>query len=489
MVDLTVHGGVGEIGGNKVLLGSTHGGILLDFGMSFNAMADYYSEFCQPRGHSYLKDQLELGLLPDLPGLYREDYVRKAGAEPGAPKAADAIFISHAHMDHVGFVPMVRPDIPVYMLPASRAILECLDTFKMASGPPDKFLTFHEKFLMVPAKKGGFKRGKGTDVGSPRDVRVLEPRKEVEVCRDLAVRTMPVDHSLPGASGFIVHIDGQTWVYTGDLRFHGSHRHLSEAFVDAAAGEDVDVLLTEGTRVGEGMGLSEADVRERITQLIMECDHMVLANYPGRDLDRIVSFYEAARAAGRQLVVDCRQALVLETLATVDGDEVPRLGDGVRVLARPQRWGVIGDPGYDQGTQEQDYERWERPFVFSPHSILVRDVRDEPDGYVVFMDFYHLQALADLQPPAGSVFLRSMVEPFNEDMQLDEVRVNNWMERFGLEVAQVHASGHACGEDLERIVRTVEPRVVVPIHTERPDAFATFHGDVRPPELGKRMTL
>ena len=88
MVDLTVHGGVGEIGGNKVLVGSTHGSVLLDFGMSFNAMADYYSEFCQPRSHSYLGDQVELGLLPEMPGLYREDHVRKAGDETGLPKAA-----------------------------------------------------------------------------------------------------------------------------------------------------------------------------------------------------------------------------------------------------------------------------------------------------------------------------------------------------------------------------------------------------------------
>ena len=68
MVGITVHGGVGEIGGNKVIVGSRQGRVLLDFGMSFGAMADYYSEFCQPRGHSYLKDQLALGLLPDLPG-------------------------------------------------------------------------------------------------------------------------------------------------------------------------------------------------------------------------------------------------------------------------------------------------------------------------------------------------------------------------------------------------------------------------------------
>ncbi|NIP35533.1 MAG: hypothetical protein GWN18_11290, partial [Thermoplasmata archaeon] len=95
--------------------------------------------------------------------------------------------------------------------------------------------------------------------------------------------------------------------------------------------------------------------------------------------------------------------------------------------------------------------------------------------------------MIDLEPAPGSTFIRSVVEPFNEDMELDEVRVQNWMRRFDLEVHQCHASGHASGEDLEWLVETIGPRVVVPIHTERPGEFKGMHGDVRPPVLGVPM--
>ena len=207
------------------------------------------------------------------------------------------------------------------------------------------------------------------------------------------------------------------------------------------------------------------------------------------DLDRIVSFYEAARAAGRELVVDTRQALLLENLGAVLGDGVPRLGDGIRVFARRQGWGIVGNPDFPEEIQEQDYGRWERPFAFSAHRILDNEIHEEQDGFLVYMDFFHLQALMDLRPSPGSLFIRSMVEPFNEEMELDEARIDNWMAMFGLEKHQVHASGHACGDDLRNLVDTISPRTVVPIHTERPGEFIAMHSDVRLPRLGVPMDL
>ena len=489
MVRVTVHGGVSEIGGNKVLLEGERGRVFLDFGLSFKVMAKYYSEFCQPRGHCYVGDQIALGMLPDMAGVYRSDLLRKAGFPDDEPRVADGVFVSHAHLDHMGMVPSMRPDIPVHMSAASEAVLRTLDTIGQSFGMPDRYLAYTRKFELVEAARGGLRKGRGSEVREPRDVRTFPEGGEVEVVRDLSVRPLPVDHSLPGAAGFMVHADGATWVYTGDLRFHGTHSALSRSFVDAAASEDVDVLVTEGTRVGEPMGSSEAEVRERVTELVSETDGMVLANYPPRDLDRIASFYEAARAAGREMVVDTRQALLLENLGAALGEGVPRLGDGMRVFARRQGWGIVGNPEFPEDIQEQDYGKWERSFAFSSHRVLDHEIHEEQDRYLVYMDFFHLQALMDLRPRPGSLFVRSMVEPFNEEMELDEARIDNWMTMFGLEKHQVHASGHACGEDLRDLVDQISPGTVIPIHTERPDEFLPMHPDVRMPRLGVPMDL
>ena len=76
MTSLTFYGGVAEIGGNKVLLEDQDTKVFLDFGMSFNQSGMYFSEFLMPRNCNGLGDYFETGLLPDIKGIYRQDYLR-----------------------------------------------------------------------------------------------------------------------------------------------------------------------------------------------------------------------------------------------------------------------------------------------------------------------------------------------------------------------------------------------------------------------------
>jgi len=57
----------------------------------------------------------------------------------------------------------------------------------------------------------------------------------------------------------------------------------------------------------------------------------------------------------------------------------------------------------------------------------------------------------------------------------------------------LHSSGHASGPDLLEIVRVVNPRVLITVHTESPDCFVdSLHGeaiDVRVPKVGEEILL
>ncbi len=75
MTSLTFHGGVNEIGGNKILLEDQDTRIFLDFGMSFGRSGKYFSEFHQPRKCNCVGDSLFTGLLPELEGVYGSDYI------------------------------------------------------------------------------------------------------------------------------------------------------------------------------------------------------------------------------------------------------------------------------------------------------------------------------------------------------------------------------------------------------------------------------
>ena len=74
-LNIEVLSGKNESGSNKIVVAHNGTKVLLDFGMSFKQNGKFYPEFLQPRKCASLQDFFELGLLPDLSGLYREDYL------------------------------------------------------------------------------------------------------------------------------------------------------------------------------------------------------------------------------------------------------------------------------------------------------------------------------------------------------------------------------------------------------------------------------
>ena len=46
-----------------------------------------------------------------------------------------------------------------------------------------------------------------------------------------------------------------------------------------------------------------------------------------------------------------------------------------------------------------------------------------------------------------------------------------WVARFGLELRTITSSGHSRPEDVARMVSTVRPKVVLPVHSRAPEAL------------------
>jgi ribonuclease J len=42
---------------------------------------------------------------------------------------------------------------------------------------------------------------------------------------------------------------------------------------------------------------------------------------------------------------------------------------------------------------------------------------------------------------------------------------------YGAEIVQIHASGHADEQTLQRLVKAVKPGIIVPIHTQKPKLY------------------
>jgi ribonuclease J len=110
-----------------------------------------------------------------------------------------------------------------------------------------------------------------------------------------------------------------------------------------------------------------------------------------------------------------------------------------------------------------------------PSKIVdVFEVSKRQCNAVLAMSFYDLEELVEIQPKAGSCFVLSASEPFNEEMEIDFERLVNWLGHYGLPQYHVHVSGHIMPLQLKTILKEINAPKVFPVHTENAELFAKF---------------
>jgi ribonuclease J len=90
------------------------------------------------------------------------------------------------------------------------------------------------------------------------------------------------------------------------------------------------------------------------------------------------------------------------------------------------------------------------------------------------LNFWYFNQLIDLKPKGG-VYIHSLSEPFNEEMEISYERMVNWIQFFNMDFVQSHCSGHINGADLKNLLETVKPKKLFPIHTEKPKLFSKLN--------------
>ena len=285
-------GGVGVIGSSKVLIKDGGHRVLLDLGLDIPKDGDLFRVPAAPRPGRELSDRLRVGAAPAIPGLF-DPTALTAGDRLAEQVEPTSLFVTHPHIDHVGLVGFVRPEVPVHASPDTIALLAALEKGQEALPGPRSF-------------------------AGPTAWRPVALGERVQV-GPMTVERFDVDHDVPGASGYRVTTGDGVLAFTGDFRFHGHHPELSWAFAEAVAG--ADVLVTEGTTLSweEIHPLrTEVDVNAMFeADLAGNPDLVMLAVYP-RDFDRVRDFTAIAEAAGRQLLWPDRTAAFLRA-AGFDG--------------------------------------------------------------------------------------------------------------------------------------------------------------------------
>jgi ribonuclease J len=494
-LQITVYGGAGEIGGNRILLEWDDGGWLLDFGTRFAATGRYFEEFVKPRTAALgLRDYLRMELLPPLECLYRDDlwahepdlWSRYRG-RPDCRRVENirGVLLSHAHMDHNGCLGFLRQDIPVYTGLTTAVIGKCLQDPKQTGADGEFCYTVPRecKGDVLAVTKGPRLQRKHyicesgkeisravTDLrgfwGSVPGERTAISSVPLELVdpASLGLKFWRVDHSIPGSGAFGIETPIGWVIYSGDLRTHGHSSWRTKKFVEEAAALKPALLIIEGTRVADKTSPTEPNVYDAIDQIVAGEPGLVIADFSARNIERLRTFRDIARARNRRLVVTTKDAYLLQQLHLIDP----------LIPCPTQEIGVLKE---FQGS----VQLWERGVHTDCSANLVeaKQIRRDPGAYIVCISYWDIVNLVDFEPDGGT-YIFSSSEAYDEEQKIDHQRLVNWLNHFGLkmvgglpgaEKGPYHASGHIDGPALEELIEQIHAERIMAVHTQDVEWF------------------
>ena len=383
-------GGAGEIGMNAYVYGYGKPGeerlILVDLGVTFPDMDG--------------TPGVDL-ILPDISWLKERR------------NRLDAIFITHAHEDHVGAVGHFWEDLgaPVY----ARAFTAHIARLKM------------------------------DDQGvSPETVKTVAPWPEVVQAGPFKVGFVPISHSIPESSGLVIDTPQGRLVHSGDFKIDETPL-VGEPFDHALWSEvgqpGVKALICDSTNVFSAHeGRSEATVGPEIETLLRDAKGMVVATTFASNVARVKTLAEAAVRAGRSVCL---------------------LGRAMRRMIEASiKTGVLAD--FPTVVSPEEATQIPRENLM----LIVTGSQGERRAASAQLARGKFQGLTMAE---GDLFLfSSKTIPGNER---GVITIMNAFSEQGVDVVddtsgKYHVSGHANRPDLETIHKLVNPQLVIPMHGE-----------------------
>jgi ribonuclease J len=324
------------------------------------------------------------------------------------------IVLTHGHEDHIGALPYVLGDLhaPVFATPFTAALLDR----KLEEYPSARSAVIEKYEPGDRWKLGGM---------------------EVEGLR--------VTHSIVDACALAVRAGGDLVLHTGDFKLDpqpidGLMTDL-ERFRELAD-EGVRLLLSDSTNAEvPGVCKPEAAVPGFLRPIFAATHGRVFVTTFASHVHRIQNVVTVCREFGRAIAFVGRSMEANASLAT--------------------RTGHLTIPG-DMLVSAREAEK------LPPHKVcfMVTGSQGEPGSA---MSRIALLQMTGLQPrPGDAVVFSSRAIPGN-DKAIGAV-INQLLrcgaEVYDTRVAEVHVSGHACREELRRMIEILAPHFFVPVHGE-----------------------
>ena len=431
--DMTIHRGTHEIGGSCVELSSSSGNtrLIIDLGLPL-VNADKSPFNWEVHRTSNITGLLDSKILPKIDGLYEND-----------KPSVSAVLLSHAHLDHYGFLKFVHSDIPLYMSSGTRSLTEVSNVFLNTNIKLDKAYTFE---MWQPFKVGEF---------------IITPYL--------------MDHSAPDAVAFLIEEAGHRIFYTGDFRGHGRKGGLLDRLTKTPP-PHISYLIMEGSMLGreEGLYPDESSVEQAIFDSISSQNGLCYIFTSSQNLDRLVSIYRAVRRSGKVLVIDLYTAFVLDKLSILSGS-IPQFSwEGMRVLY-----------SYYHAQKLADLDKV-LLYKYKKSKIEFEEIRYAPNNKILLAkdSQYFRNIIVKLKGSANATAIYSMWHGYLERSDLGQ-----YLDKNEIPVKEIHSSGHAYINQLQSLAGALKPRWIIPIHTFYPEKFLDMFSNAIQVQDGETINL
>ncbi|MCA9235858.1 MAG: MBL fold metallo-hydrolase [Planctomycetales bacterium] len=423
-MQLTIHRGTQEIGGSclEVVSGKTR--LILDVGMPLLDRKGNSLDWMR-LGQASKEELDSRGLIPPVSGLF------SAGSPPAA------IVLTHGHLDHTGLVDRTDPTIPIYATRGTSKMMLAGNLF-------------------------------ARQVALPRErSRELTPRESVEIGA-FRVTAFSVDHSIFGSAALLVEAEGQSLLYSGDLRLHGRKPGMATEIFASCGKREIDVLVMEGTHLGQPQDdqRTEYELEEQLVAEINSTSGLVLASFSPQHVDRTVSFIRAAIRTGRTFVADAYTAFVLHLVSSETRVPVPGKSPGYPVFF----------PKFLKRSKKRELLDRICPFM-AEAEIRLEVILNDPQKYLMVFRPSMISSDFSGELPAECLCLYSRWYGYLEQPEWRDAVLH--LDRVGGRLNEAHASGHIYVDDIRRFIAGVNPRVVIPVHSFAPHEIKQFDCNVQ----------
>ncbi len=329
-------------------------------------------------------------------------------------KKLRGFFITHGHEDHIGSIPYAMREVncPIHGTAMTNGLIKLkLEEHKLA----DKVkLITHKSGDMV--KAGCFQ-----------------------------VEFIHVNHSIADACALAVHTPVGTVIFTGDFKIDPTAKDgmMDLARLGELGTQGVLALMADSTNVERsGYTPSENVVAENLDRQFKNCDQRIIVTTFASNMHRIPSILATAQRPGRKVAVTGRSMENMLKVAQELGYLKVKQGtivDLAAIKSLPKNKVVIVSTG-SQGENMSALYR----MAFSTHKQVDITAGDR-------------------------IIISASAIPGNEKAVS---RIINELYRKGADVVYeknegLHASGHACQEELKIVHGLVRPKFFLPVHGEQ----------------------